>query len=783
MSSPNLQALVIATKAAKAQTKSAAAAVNLAAKEHHAKLVCIAFEKENRSNDQLPVDCFTPAKVPLAKSRHHGITCGEFVFVVPDLRPGICRHGGFGYIVDYVGDGPKRTFTVEFHRSSSNGMKRFSGIPYQDLSRAPDPAWEVTSSARKRNAPELFTSDESPPVKKKPMTLPELLEDAKSRRMGEGWRAKHLGVWNIDRRKSRSTEHDALFTKDLHFLRGFLSGRDNGKTNTKHTPHGPDGKFLCSNTGKGWYSRNSKVTTKMPPVQNHPKYSNPLSITYLCHAWGVSRQYAHLMGKKYPNGVPVTPSPNRQPAAEKPKQQSSCVIECYRTAVVKFTPKELYIQKRVHDMKAEDSSFAFETSGRDKLIEYRRVAALTWDQLVTKLDNPTVEYWKSMSRAHLALQPHMRDRIIESLRANPCKGFRQVECDINGWCSAATIARWLQEQSGYCCYMSKPLPLLSSNQKKKHVEFAQQVREENWGLPAGTSILLIHYDEKWFYGWTPRTNHKVAEAIGLEKQYSFLRHRNHVNKVMAVAFTGYAFEGSPENGGNGVKLGFYRCNAARIAKRDVRASRRDENDNLKYDGEVVREKGQAYMVDCCVTGSDAGTSDNPKFSLKSLFEDEIFPRVKSLVKRNGLYGGYIPVIQGDNAGPHIDAEYINFVKDYCKEQGWIWAPQAPQMPHANNLDLAVFPAMSKHHGNLLKNYSQVQAPAEEIWKTALNVWKDMPSSTIARGYVLAYRILKQVIKDKGDNTFLRNNTFHSNVRADFEDTVRGIEKKIIMVAE
>jgi hypothetical protein len=44
------------------------------------------------------------------------------------------------------------------------------------------------------------------------------------------------------------------------------------------------------------------------------------------------------------------------------------------------------------------------------------------------------------------------------------------------------------------------------------------------------------------------------------------------------------------------------------------------------------------MVDCVVTGSDQGTSNNPKFSLKSLFEDEIFPKIRDLLKGN--YKGY-----------------------------------------------------------------------------------------------------------------------------------------------
>jgi hypothetical protein len=41
---------------------------------------------------------------------------------------------------------------------------------------------------------------------------------------------------------------------------------------------------------------------------------------------------------------------------------------------------------------------------------------------------------------------------------------------------------------------------------------------------------------------------------------------------MAVAFTGYAFEGNTKNGCHGLKLGFYCCNAAKIAKKTVQES-------------------------------------------------------------------------------------------------------------------------------------------------------------------------------------------------------------------
>ncbi|KAG7361377.1 hypothetical protein IV203_036477 [Nitzschia inconspicua] len=147
----------------------------------------------------------------------------------------------------------------------------------------------------------------------------------------------------------------------------------------------------------------------------------------------------------------------------------------------------------------------------------------------------------------------------------------------------------------------------------------------------------------------------------------------------------------------GLKLGFYRCNAAKIAKKQVRKSRRHQHGNLRYYGEIKRKKGDCYIVDCVVTGSD----------------------------------------------------------------------QAPQMPHANNLDLAIFPSMSHRHSSLISEYSNTKAPADQIWKAALSLLNALANSTIARGSVLAKRIHREEINSKGDNTFLPTKNYHAGVKSDF----------------
>jgi hypothetical protein len=61
-----------------------------------------------------------------------------------------------------------------------------------------------------------------------------------------------------------------------------------------------------------------------------------------------------------------------------------------------------------------------------------------------------------------------------------------------------------------------------------------------------------------------------------------------------------------------LKLGFFCVQLARVAAKRVRKSWRDEFGQLWYDGEVLREKGDIYLVDSTVTGSDAGTCRAPK---------------------------------------------------------------------------------------------------------------------------------------------------------------------------
>lgn len=724
-----------AKKAEEKAAKAAAKAAATAAAEFSNKRKCAELEEETRKK-QATTSELTTARVTKKANSIEKFGAGCYVRVMPDLSPGKCSHGGTGFVMGVDGEGFQRTFTVQYDKSTSDGGKTECGIPYSRLEELPSP-FEPTKRERNRKSPENFAA-ENVPLKAgppPPTAIHEILSLGHTRNRGKGWRAKDLGVLEDGARTGRFQQ---LLREDAKELSGYLANAQNSHD-----------KRLRSGAFK---KRNAKF--------------NSLSMKYLAHAWGVGINTPHNLLKKQ-----LTPP---KPKTSNPVHES--VIDSLEAAKIHYSAKNLFIEDKVAERMKAEEVFAYDNGiAKQRRYVFHEEAKAAWVMATQE----EIEFWEFKSRKYVARQTNIRDNILEAMRANPGKSFQQLMEDIDDWCSASTIHRWFSSHDGYSTYAQRTLPLLSSEQKKKHVEFCKHVRN-NWGVPR-QKTLWIHYDEKWFYGWVNRCNAKMCELLGLEKTHTYLYHKNHIEKVMAVAFTGYAFDSHVENGGHGLKLGLFRVQAARIAQKRQRESTRDEDGNIRYNGPILRMKGDAYLVDCNVTGSDEGTSDKPKFALKSLWEKTMFPKIEDLVGPGGPYEGYLVVIQGDNAGPHIDDEYIRYVSGYCEERGWLWEPQAPQMPHLNNLDLAVFPMMSKRHSALLKNYSNKMAPAGEIWRAAESVWSTMESAAIARGFILAYRISKKVIDCKGENTFLQTPNFHSGVRNDFRDTAEGVVKKIRVV--
>ena len=182
-------------------------------------------------------------------------------------------------------------------------------------------------------------------------------------------------------------------------------------------------------------------------------------------------------------------------------------------------------------------------------------------------------------------------------------------------------------------------------------------------------------------------------------------------------------------------------------------------------------------VNCAVTGSSEGAVNDPKCPLLPTFRDSVFKKIEKMTAPGAKCFGCKVIIQGDNAGPHQDATFLNGVKEHCELKGdWCWEPQAAQMSHMNVLDLSAFTCMSCRHTEKCRDSQGSKVLQEdEIWENAVNVWNELPNWKIASAYIQAYRIAGKVIKAKGNNNFIGSggDGIHCHVNSDFKPTCDG----------
>ncbi len=155
----------------------------------------------------------------------------------------------------------------------------------------------------------------------------------------------------------------------------------------------------------------------------------------------------------------------------------------------------------------------------------------------------------------------------------------------------------------------------------------------------------------WYCGWGPG---KACKELGIDAHTFGAYHKSHINKMMGISFMVFAFDDNMENVGEAMTLAFLRAQFHKVAEKEVcEAVRQEDGTSVKYNGPIRCEKGDIYLVDCCVTGSKEGLADGPKLPLKLVFEHVIFPMTNNWVgPAGGQYEGHNVIIQGDNAGPH-----------------------------------------------------------------------------------------------------------------------------------
>jgi hypothetical protein len=140
--------------------------------------------------------------------------------------------------------------------------------------------------------------------------------------------------------------------------------------------------------------------------------------------------------------------------------------------------------------------------------------------------------WELEKRKHLLQQNSIKNDINAEIQKNPRRAWVGIKKDINNWCCAATIRRWVSSRAGYKLYAERHS--LSGAQKKSHFEFSKHFHK-NWGLGKG-KYLLIHHNEKWFWRLVTRKGDHACEELVIDSNTFEAYHKSYINKMMGVSF-------------------------------------------------------------------------------------------------------------------------------------------------------------------------------------------------------------------------------------------------------
>jgi hypothetical protein len=162
---------------------------------------------------------------------------------------------------------------------------------------------------------------------------------------------------------------------------------------------------------------------------------------------------------------------------------------------------------------------------------------------------------------------------------------------------------------------------------------------------------------------------------------------------MGHATVEYLFYDTSENGGKAfLIIGLHRCQNFKVVQRTINETKTDQvTGKITRKGNPVKNKvGDMVLVECNdVKGSDNGTPSDPKFALRTLWEHVILTADDALTEVGGPAEGATVVHQEDNAPPHQEGGFHQWLTAEFTRRGWRLEPQAPQGPYTNVLDLQV----------------------------------------------------------------------------------------------
>ena len=414
-----------------------------------------------------------PRTKPFVTTNHLAhVRVGERAQAKANTSPGCNRPAGSGYVQLVAGAGAETVVSVK-HDAVHGGLLHHD-VPHDDITvmlfRQEFLQPNLAAGRAKRAVPVVDEpavdsgSDRRHPI----CDLLERLNDGCSSGKPKGFHRAELGLGKQPGSKQMTDAEKGRLFAEVMCLRQHLDS----KPDRHHFRQGSDGRTL---------KRQSK--------------HDPESIRHLVQVgWGKSNSHLsnlEKVAKKRSGGGPVCCFPTSADDSSDSAAFRSVIDDLATVTRRCAAPCLFAIAKCREQAKVDHSVLSSAEHGA-------RFSG--WMKAHGALPASEKAMWEMKRRSHLAVQPHIRDVVVGALMRNPRESWRELEVDVNFWCSCSAMRRWTMSREGFRCHAERIIPLLATHIRWRNI-WHLRGNSETIGGSAVASFSLLCLMRSGFGAW------------------------------------------------------------------------------------------------------------------------------------------------------------------------------------------------------------------------------------------------------------------------------------------
>jgi hypothetical protein len=178
-------------------------------------------------------------------------------------------------------------------------------------------------------------------------------------------------------------------------------------------------------------------------------------------------------------------------------------------------------------------------------------------------------------------------------------------------------------------------------------------------------------------------------------------------------------------------------------------------------------RGEEYFMGMKITGSAKEKNGKKKFLMLDFFNNKLIPKLDAKAEElsRELNKNIIARYQHDNASPHVDKYFKQFLEQQFAQRGWLIGYQPPCSPTTNVNYPYLFPALSKLASRSLAiNFKGKTLSTEELCTLAKEAFETYPLKKLSMAFVQNEQVVCAILEDMGGNEHTKEKVaMHFNI--------------------